>query len=305
MDWLEVAVASPVELVEAVANVLNEIGSGGVVIEDPALIMNLIAEGSNETIAPTLKPLQVGQVVVKGYFCHDISLQQRLEHLSPRLSELSVSWQTREVREQDWATAWQAYYRPTRVGKHIVVKPSWEDYIAREGETVIELDPGMAFGCGTHATTAMCLALLEELVLGCSVVYDIGTGSGILAVAAALLGAREVIAVDIDELAVRTARDNAERNGVSDQVSAVQGDLLDNLAGGQADLIVANIIADVIIQLAPDAAAALKPGGKLVASGIIIDRADEVRRALGDAGLAPKQEMTEGEWVAMVYQKES
>ncbi len=304
MDWLEVAVASPVELVEAVANVLNEIGSGGVVIEDPALIVDLIAKGTAETVAPTLKPLQGEQVVVKGYFCHDTSLPERLEHLCLRLSELSVCWQTREIREQDWATAWQAYYKPVRVGKHIVVKPSWEDYIARAGETVIELDPGMAFGCGTHATTAMCLALLEELVPDCAVVYDVGTGSGILAVAAALMGARQVIAVDIDELAVRTARDNAERNGVSGQVSVAQGNLLDNLAGGQADLIVANIIADVIIQLAPDAVAALKPGGKLVASGIIIDRVDEVRRALGDIGLAPEQDMTEGEWVAMVYQKE-
>lgn len=303
MEWLEVAVASPVELVEAVANVLHVISSGGVVIEDPALIMELIAKGTDETVAPTLKPLQGKQVVVKGYFCHDISLQERLSHLSLRLSELSVCWQTREVREEDWATAWQAYYKPVRVGKHIVVKPSWEDYIARVGETVIELDPGMAFGCGTHATTAMCLTLLEELVLGCTVVYDVGTGSGILAVAAALLGARQVIAVDIDELAVRTAQDNAERNGVSKQVLAVQGNLLDNLAGGQADLIMANIIADAIIQLAPEAAAALKPGGKLIVSGIIIERADEVRRALDDAGLAPKQELTEGEWIAMVYQK--
>jgi ribosomal protein L11 methyltransferase len=303
LEWLEVAVASPVELVEAVANVLHVISSGGVVIEDPALIMELIAKGTDETVAPTLKPLQGKQVVVKGYFCHDISLQERLSHLSLRLSELSVCWQTREVREEDWATAWQAYYKPVRVGKHIVVKPSWEDYIARVGETVIELDPGMAFGCGTHATTAMCLTLLEELVLGCTVVYDVGTGSGILAVAAALLGARQVIAVDIDELAVRTAQDNAERNGVSKQVLAVQGNLLDNLAGGQADLIMANIIADAIIQLAPEAAAALKPGGKLIVSGIIIERADEVRRALDDAGLAPKQELTEGEWIAMVYQK--
>ncbi len=303
MEWLEIAVASPVELVEAVANVFNEIGSGGVVIEDPALIVDLITKGTADTVAPTLKPPQSEQVAVKGYFCCDCLLPERLESLTRRLADFPVQWQTMEVKEQDWATAWQEYYKPVRVGRNIIVKPSWEDYIARVGETVIELDPGMAFGCGTHATTAMCLALLEELAPGCAVVYDVGTGSGILSVAAALLGARQVTAVDIDELAVRTAWDNAERNGVSDRVAVVQGNLLDNLAGGQADLIVANIIADVIINVAQDAAAALKPGGRLIASGIINDRAEEVRRALGDAGLEPVKELTGGEWVAMVYRK--
>ncbi|AGL00837.1 50S ribosomal protein L11 methyltransferase [Desulfoscipio gibsoniae] len=305
MKWLEIAVTAPAELVEAVANIFNEIGSGGVVIEDPALIIDLVTNGTAETVAPALKLPQSGQSVVKGYFCCDCALADRLERLSHRLTDLPVFWQTREVREQDWATAWQKYYKPVRVGKNIVIKPSWEDYTARAGETVIELDPGMAFGCGTHATTAMCLTLLEELAPVHAVVYDVGTGSGILSVAAALLGARQVTAVDIDELAVRAARENAERNGVADRVTAVQGNLLDNLAGGQADLVVANIIADVIIRLAPDAAAALKPGGRLVASGIIKDRAEEVRRALDDAGLEPLKELTKGEWVAMVYRRVS
>jgi len=303
LKWLEIAVTSPVELVEAVADVFNESGSGGVVIEDPALVVDLITKGTAETVAPTLKPLQGEQVVVKGYFCCDTSLPDRLESLTRRLADYPVQCQTREVKEQDWATAWQEYYKPVRVGNKIIVKPSWEVCIAKTGETIIELDPGMAFGCGTHATTAMCLALLEELAPGCAVVYDVGTGSGILSVAAALLGARQVTAVDIDELAVRTARDNAERNGVSDRVAVVQGNLLDNLVGGQADLIVANIIADVIINLAPDAAVALKPGGRLIASGIINDRADEVRLALSDARLEPEKEQTGGEWVAMVYRK--
>ncbi len=303
LKWLEIAVSSPVELVEAVANAFNEVGSGGVVIEDPALIVELVTQGTAETVAPTLEPPQGEQVVVKGYFYCDTSLPDRLKSLTRRLTGFSVQWQTRDVKEQDWATAWQEYYKPVRVGQKVIVKPSWEDYIAREGETVIELDPGMAFGCGTHATTAMCLALLEELAPGCTVVYDVGTGSGILSVAAALLGARQVTAVDIDELAVRTARDNAERNGVSDRVVVAQGNLLDNLAGGRADLVVANIITDVIIRLAPDAAAVLNPGGRLVASGIINDRAESVRQALGNAGLEPEKELTESEWVATVYRK--
>jgi len=303
LNWLEIVVASPVELVEAVANVFNEVGSGGVVIEDPALIVDIITKGTAETVAPTLKPLPGEQVVVKGYFCCDASLPDRLASLTRSLATFSVQWQTREVKEQDWATAWQEYYKPVRVGKNMVVKPSWEDYVARVGETVIELDPGMAFGCGTHATTAMCLALLEDLAPGSEVVYDVGTGSGILSVAAALLGAQQVTAVDIDELAVRTARENAALNGVSDRVVVAQGYLLDTLTGGLADLIVANIIADVIIQLARDAAAALKPDGRLIASGIIAERAEEVRQAIGNAGLVFEKELNEGEWVAMVYKK--
>ena len=303
VNWLEISIAAPAELVEAVANVFNELGSGGVVLEDPALIVDLITSGTAETVAPTLQPPPGEQVVVKGYFIGDTSLPERMKTLTLRLANFPVQWRTREVKEQDWATSWQKYYKPVRVGKNIMVKPSWEDYVARVGETVIELDPGMAFGCGTHATTAMCLALLEELVPGCAVVYDLGTGSGILAVAAALLGARQVTAVDIDALAVQTARDNAWRNGVSERVAVAQGNLLDNLACGRVDLIVANIIADVIIQLAPDAVAALKPGGSLIASGIINDRSEEVRRALGDVGLKPVKELAEGEWVAMVYQK--
>ncbi|TYO97249.1 50S ribosomal protein L11 methyltransferase [Desulfallas thermosapovorans] len=301
MTWLEIAVTAPAELVEVVANVFNEIGSGGVVIEDPALIVELVTKGNAETVSPALELPQGGQTTVKGYFCCDCSLPERLESLSRRLTNLPVRWRTREVREQDWATAWQKYYKPLRVGKNIVVKPYWEDYCARVGEIIIELDPGMAFGCGTHATTAMCLVLLEEFAPGCAVVYDVGTGSGILAVAAALLGARQVSAVDIDETAVRAARENARRNGVADRVSVARGNLLDDLAAGQADLVVANIIADVIISLAPAAAAALKPGGRLIASGIINERAREVRRALVAAGLEPVKELTEGEWVAVVY----
>jgi len=303
LEWLEIVAASPVELVEAVANVFNEVGSGGVVIEDPALIVDLITKGTAETVAPTLKPLSGEQVAVKGYFCCDAALPDRLASLTSSLAAFSVPWQTREVMEQDWATTWQEYYKPMRVGKNIIVKPSWEDYTARVGETVIELDPGMAFGCGTHATTSMCLALLEDLAPGSEMVYDVGTGSGILSVATALLGARQVTAVDIDELAVRTARENAELNGVSDRIVVAQGNLLDNLIGGQADLIVANIIADVIIQLSRDAAAALRPDGRLIASGIIADRADEVRRALDEAGLKHEKELAEGEWVALVYRK--
>ncbi|MBF7082607.1 50S ribosomal protein L11 methyltransferase [Desulfallas sp. Bu1-1] len=301
--WLEIFVFCSRETVEAVANIMNEAGSGGVVIEDPALIVEYLSKGNAETLSPLLKVPPERETVVKGYYLCDCSVSDRLEEISRRLGELGVRWRTGEVRDEDWVNSWRAYYKPLKVGKRLVVKPSWEDYTAGAGEIVIDMDPGMAFGCGTHETTAACLELLEELVRGGEEVYDVGTGSGILAVAAALLGARRVTAVDIDELAVRTARENAERNGVSDRVAVVQGNLLNNLAGPGADLVVANIIADVIIRLAPGAAAALKPGGRLIASGIIRERAGEVCQALLCAGLEPERELAKGEWVALVNRK--
>ena len=297
--WLEITVFTPREQLDNVTAIFHELGSGGVVIEDPAFILECISLGNTETIAPTLAPIGE-ETAVKGYFPCDDALSERLEAISSQLGELSLRWQTREVREEDWATAWQSYYKPVQVGRHLVVKPSWEEYNSAPGDIVIEMDPGMAFGCGTHATTAMCLALLEEHLQGGETVCDVGTGSGILAVAAALLGAGQVIAVDIDEVAVRTARDNITRNGVADRVTVLGGNLLDNLAGVKADVLVANIIAAVIIRLAPDAAAALKPGGLFIASGIIRDRVDEVSQAFQSAGLEPVATKEDDEWVALV-----
>ena len=305
--WLEVSAACTRENMEAVANVLNEMGSGGVVIDDPALIVSCINKGSIETVAPSLGQTNAQTagdgVVVKGYFPAEHELNGRLEKLLARLAQFGVGWSTREVLEEDWATAWQAYYKPMKIGAHFVIKPSWEDYSCSEEELIIELDPGMAFGCGTHETTSMCLALLEQEVRGGELVYDVGTGSGILAVAAALLGAEKVAAVDIDEIAVRAAAENSRLNHVSDKVTVRQGNLLEGSIMVQADMVVANIIADVIKALAPAASAALKAGGKLIASGIIRERADEVALALEQQGLVCERRTEMGEWVAMVCAK--
>ncbi len=298
--WLEITVFTPIEQLDSVAAIFNELGSGGVVIEDPAFILECAGLGDNETIAPTLAPTGA-EPAVKAYFPCDGALAGRLEAITRQLDKLSLRRQTAEVSEENWATAWRSYYKPVRVGRRLVVKPSWEEYDAAPDDIVIEMDPGMAFGCGTHATTAMCMALLEEHLRGGETVCDVGTGSGILAVTAALLGAGRVTAVDIDAVAVRAAGENAARNGVSGRVAVLAGDLLDGLAGVQADVLVANIIADAIIRLVPDVSAVLKPGGLFIASGIIRDRADEVRRALQAAGLEPVAEKTDQEWVALTF----
>ena len=304
MEWLEIAVSSPPAGVELVSEIFRELGVGGVVIEDPAVIHMYAARtprgmgcfpGGGQTEKPVVKAYYLWMTAWTGGW--KSFFRPEPPGLKP---EAEVS--TRAVREEDWASTWKQYYKPVHVGRRIVVRPSWEDYRAVEGELVIELDPGMAFGCGTHPTTSLCLKLLENYIRGGERIYDVGTGSGILAVAAAALGAGRVVAVDLDPVACRAAAENVARNRVEGIVRVVQGNLLDNLNGG-ADLVVANIIAGVIISLAPDAAAALVPGGFLIASGIIRHRAEEVRDALEEAGLTPWEQLEEGEWTAIVAKK--
>ncbi|MCG9967041.1 50S ribosomal protein L11 methyltransferase [Pelotomaculum terephthalicicum JT] len=306
MDWLEITVRTLPGTVEAVAGLFEELKSGGVVIEDPAVILRYAAEthpdewGIPGTVSGHSWPL------VKSYFPADQDLDRRLCDFRQALERLALSpapeVSTRRVADEDWANAWRAYYKPVRAGQRLVVKPCWEEWNRKEGDLVIEMEPGMAFGCGTHSTTLLCLRLLERHVRSGATVYDVGTGSGILAVAAAKLGAGRVTATDLDETACRVALENVARNQVAGIVRVVQGNLLD-LVEGQADLIVSNIIADVIISLAPYASRALVPGGVLIASGIIRGRAAEVHAAMEAYGLAVRDQLGEGHWVAFVGEK--
>lgn len=290
----------PPEGVEQVADIFQNMGTGGVVIEDPALILQYAAvtdpdEWGVET------PCE-GLPVVKGYLAYGAELPGQLEQLRAALNQLELVpapvLSTCKVAEEDWANCWKAYYKPVRVGNNLVVKPSWEEYPVAAGDLIIEMDPGMAFGCGTHATTVLCLKLLEKYVQGGMTVCDVGTGSGILAIAAALLGAGRVIAVDNDPVACRTATANVERNGVTSLVQVIQGDLLSSI-NCKADLIVANIIASVIAGLAEDVSKTLVPGGVFIASGIISERVSDVIIAFKSAGLSIVEQFEDSGWVAL------
>lgn len=306
MDWLEIAVRIPPEGMELVADIFQELGAGGVIIEDPAVILRYAAETHPDEWAVSPGVTKDEMPTIKGYLPMGDGLVKWLEELKSALSRLNLSptpeVNTRTVVEEDWENAWKAYYKPVRVGRRLVVKPSWEDYSAGEGDLVIEMDPGMAFGCGTHATTSLCLRLLEKYIRTGDKVYDVGTGSGILAIASAKLGAGRVLAVDLDPLACRVAAENIMRNDVADKVQVLQGNLLE-LVEDSADLVVSNIIASVIAGFAPDASRALAPGGKFIASGIIRERAVEVRTAVAAAGLVVQEQLAEGEWVALVAGK--
>ncbi len=304
--WAEISIHTTQEATEAIAAVFHELGAGGVVIEDPDLIQSYRRSGNwTDCIFPD-EPA-VDYVTVVAYLPSDEELPGKLRILSTRIDELAghfldkgkgtIRW--REVREAEWADSWKQYFHTSRIGERFVVKPSWEEYTPEAGDIVLDLDPGMAFGTGTHGTTILCLESVEDLVKPGMTVFDIGAGSGILSIAAAKLGAIAVQAVEYDGMAAETARHNVEANGVGSIVEVNQGNLMDGVTG-QADIIVANLIADLILKMAPSIPAHLKTDGCFVGSGIIKDRLPDVTNALAQQGLFVTKVKEAGEWAAVV-----
>lgn len=306
MKWAEISIRTTHEATELIAEIFHDLGASGVVIEDPALLNSYLSSGTWDytDIAEAPNP---EVVTVKAYLPVDEELEEKLrafeeavDSLAGRdvdkgLGDISCS----EIQDEDWENNWKEFYHPEKIGSRIVVKPSWEEYTAAPDDLVIELDPGMAFGTGTHPTTSMCVRTLEEIVTEGMRVFDVGTGSGILAICAAKLGAASVDAVDFDPMAVRVAKENIAVNGTEQIIKTNQSDLLKSV-DGKADLIIANIVADIIIRLLPDVEARLNPGGVLLASGIIADRIGDVTAAVLAQGLTVDRVIEEGGWAAMV-----
>lgn len=309
MKWAEISIQTTHEATEAIADIFHELGSSGVVIEDPELVNSYRRSGTWD-YCDIPEETDVEVVTVKAYLLVDEQLEEKMRIFEERVNELvnhnldkgqgNIKYQ--EINEEDWASSWKDYFHPIRVGEHVVIKPSWEAYEQMAGDLVIELDPGMAFGTGTHHTTAMCIRSLEEVIRPGSTVFDIGTGSGVLAIAAAKLGAESVQAVDLDQVAVRVAKENVVINEVEQVVNVAAGDLLTGIHG-QADVIIANIIADVIIKLVPDIPKRLKDNGVLIASGIIVERLSDVTAAILNNNLTIDKVIEEGGWVAILVRK--
>ena len=311
-QWIEVSIQTTHEAAELTAEIMRAAGANnGVVIEDPVLINTLRNSGTWELCdIPEQGNTEV--VTVTAYYPEDEELQPRLAQIEEEMAALATSIGTcrfgntrfRTVSEQDWANEWKQYFHVTHIGETLVIKPTWEEYAAKAGEHIIEIDPGMAFGTGTHHTTCMCMERLEKVLRPGMEVFDVGTGSGILAIAAAKLGAETVKAVDIDATAVRVAAENIAANGLTEKISVKQGDLLQGTEG-QADVIIANIIADIIIMLLEDVPGKLKNGGIFLASGIIEERQNDVAAAAAKAGLCVEAVDTKGGWVVMQMCKEA
>ena len=306
MQWAEVSVDTSHEATDLVSEILQELGAAGVVIEDPALLNEYIRSGLWDYT--DLKESEETEVVrVKAYWALDEELEGKLQNLSERLASLAqhgidkgagaVSW--RAVADEDWAETWKEFFHTEKVGARTVIKPTWEEYEAKAGEIVVELDPGAAFGTGQHATTSLCIRALEDLVRPGMTVFDVGTGSGVLAIVAAKLGAKRVEAVDFDPVAVRVARENVRQNGAEDVVRTERSDLLKSVAG-EADLIIANIIADIIVRLFGEVKGSLAAGGTMLLSGIIEDRLADVVEAAGQHGFSVEKIEQEKGWAAVV-----
>jgi len=302
--WQEVSVTVHLEAHEAVAELLTNLGAAGYAVEGDVLLQEAKANRWGDYYPPeTGAP---DRVTVKAYF-YQPKNQEELAEIVQAVENLAefglkvgkVEVTSRLIHEDDWANAWKQYYHPLTIGR-IVIQPSWEpaEHVDA-GAVVITLDPGMAFGTGTHPSTAMCLRMLQQIDLKQKVVWDVGTGSGLLAIAAAKLGAKEVQAVDIDPVAVEVCSQNTQLNQV--KVHCQHGSL--GQLSGTADVIVANIVADVIIELLPKAVAKLSEDGLFITSGIIDTRADDVKTAAEAYGMVVDEELRESDWVCLSFRK--
>lgn len=307
MEWIELIVHTTTEGSEAVSEALMAAGANGTMVEDRADIPDPDKpNGYWEIIDRDMIDRMPEDVLVHAWLEPDVRLTDRLSAIRASLDRMrceaygSLTLEQANVHDEDWLETWKQYFKPFKAGEHLVIKPTWETYEAQPGDQIIEIDPGMAFGSGKHETTAMCLEFLEETIRGGEEVVDVGTGSGILAIGAALLGAGHVLAVDIDPDAVRVARENVGQNGMREKIDVVQGDLLKGQVGCAVyDVCVANIIADIICAFAEPLRSRIRPGGTFIASGIIREREDEVVRAVSAAGYGIQEIRRRGEWVAI------
>ncbi len=304
MQWLELTVQAHPEAVEPVSELLSRYAPGGVAIEEP---IELLDEGQAYHV------LENQPVNVHAYLPIDGSEQEACQrvseglwHLHSLCTQFVGTLQTRIVKEEDWANAWKDYYYVTHIGQRLVIRPSWRAYTPQDDEVVIELDPGMAFGTGQHPTTRLCLEQLERHMRAGMRVLDVGTGSGILALAAAKLGASSVYCIDNSPVAVESARANAAANNLSDKITVAPGTLDEERAArmeGQYDIVTVNILAHVIGDMASQLAHVLASGGLLIASGIIEAHLPEAEQPLLATGLQLIEHPMIDDWIALIMRK--
>ncbi len=306
MNWTEVQVKIGIELEDVVSDILYDAGAAGLSIEDPRDIVELTQSRDDwDFVDAGLIKIEKDKLIIKAYFPESEELENIIEGLKhslknhPLLTEIEDKITFTLVNDNDWAESWKAYYKPFKIGEKIMIKPSWEEIEIEEGNIVIELDPGMAFGTGTHETTWMCTEALEKYMKASDTVYDIGCGSGILSIVAAKLGAKKVVGVDLDPVCISTSIENVLMNNVDDIVEIRQGDLFQVL-DGPSDIIVSNIIAEIIAKMAGDLKTYLKNDGIFIASGIILEKIALVENALISNGFTILDTIKKNEWACII-----
>lgn len=305
--WIEVKVLTTSESVEPISGIFYTLDCKGVSIEDPNDILGREQGPLTWDFADINVLEHKGEyAVVKGYFSDEDNIDEVVTYVKEKVKEIKDMGfdigrgevLVEKTHEEDWANNWKKYYKPSKVGEKIVVKPIWEDYEKKDDELVVELDPGMAFGTGDHETTRMCIQALEKYVEKDSTVFDVGTGSGILAIAAAKLGAKKAVGVDLDPVAVESAKENVSYNNL-DNIEVLYGNLVEVIEG-KADIVVANIIAEIICILIDDVKRVLKQGGMFITSGIIHERVKMVTDKLEESGFEVIKVNKDGEWNCII-----
>ncbi|WP_435924867.1 50S ribosomal protein L11 methyltransferase [Paenibacillus sp. DYY-L-2] len=321
MIWKELTIHTTEEAVEMISNFLHEAGAGGVTIEEHVDNDKPRDTSLGQWFEIPPNDIPEGEAKISGYFPEGVDMDEVIAQVKERTEELreydidpgNPIISVRDVSEDDWANNWKQYFKPIRVSKRLTIKPTWEEYVpASPEEKIIELDPGMAFGTGTHPTTSLCLRTLEGVIQEGDEVIDVGTGSGILAIGAVRLGASRVLALDLDPVAVSSALENTRLNGLEDRIQVVESDLLSVLKKGSSAevdvqlpvrVVVANILAEIILLFVEDVFEALQPGGYYIASGIYKNKEQSVEEALTAAGFEIEQTVREEDWVAFVARK--
>lgn len=312
MKWSEISIHTTNEAIEPISHILHEAGASGVVIEDPFELIKERQDQFGEIYQLNPDDYPEEGVIIKAYLSVNSFLGETVDAIKESVNNLIIhnidigknNVTISEVNEEEWATAWKKYYHPVKISERFTIVPTWETYNpVSSDELIIELDPGMAFGTGTHPTTVMCIQALERTVRNGDRVIDVGTGSGVLSIAAAMLGAEDVRAYDLDEIAVTSARLNIKLNKVSHLVTISQNNLLDGVEVDSADVVVANILAEVILRFNDDVASVVKPGGFFIASGIIQQKKDQVKEALVGSGFEIVETILMEDWVAIIAKR--
>ena len=300
MNWLQIKVTVKSEMLDPVCAVMSMI-SNGLQIEDYSDIEDRILDGVyGDLIDESVLNADREHASVSVYVSADKPSEDYTLFIKEKLDALKIEHTVELISlcEEDWADSWKQYYKPIKIGKRLVVVPMWEKYSAENGEVIVKMDPGMAFGTGTHETTRLCATLLEKYVDSSSIMLDVGCGSGILAICASKLGAKECYAYDIDPVAVKVARENVKDNDVTNIECGVS-DLLKGVKEGKYDVITANIVADIIIRLLPDIGKFMHEKTALVISGIIDERCEDVYKSINENGFKIVDEIHENGWCAI------
>lgn len=304
MNWTEIKISVPGEMTDTAAAIANMTVPYGIYIEDYSDLEIAAWEIAHiDLIDEELVAKDRSRSIIHIYIPEEENAAESVAFLKERLEAEGIPAQVDSlgVDDSSWNENWKKYFHAIESGTRLAIVPSWEEYENKDGRTVLSIDPGAAFGTGTHATTSLCLEVLERYVTADTRMLDIGTGSGILAIASALLGATEALGIDIDAQSVKTAKENAQINHVDDKVTFLVGDLADKVEG-KYDLVCANIVADVIIKLLPDASRFLKEDGVMIISGIIDTRKDDVLSCVTKNGFKIKKEKYKDNWCAFVLE---